>query len=102
MDAFLDSNQEEAAPTDRKRIIIKHIKIKRATRTCLYNIDEWMDEDDIKDLKKTVQKKLATSSQIVTDDDGYALTFNGDHTLTIRDLVIKNSGGSLTTDSFED
>lgn len=102
MNGFLDANHgKDESFTERKKIVIKHIKIKRATRTCLYNINEWIDEDLIKDLKKSIQKKLATSSQIVEDDDGYALTFNGDHTQCIRDLMIKHSNGKLTSEAFD-
>lgn len=102
MDNFLNTtedNKEEIQ--EQKKIVIKHRKIKRATRTFLYNIDSWMSPDNIKILKKHVQKKLATSSQVITDDEGVALTFNGDHSLVIKELVIKYSGNQLTKESFE-
>ena len=107
MNAFLDSecNRPESNTTnttiDRKKITIKHIKIKRATRTCLYHIDQWLKDEDIKKIKKNVQKKLATSSQIVNDEFGYALTFNGDHTIVIKDLIIEMSNSLLNVDYFE-
>lgn len=104
MDDFLDSNNidnSEKTPVDRKRIVIRHRKIKRVTRTFLYNIDHWLGDDAIAQLAKQVKKKLATSSQVVTDEEGTALTFNGDHTQVILDLIIKYSNGSLTEESFE-
>ena len=104
MDNFLDANEEnenENEIKDQKKIVIKHRKIKRSTRTFLYNIDNWMGPAEIKGAKKLVQKKLATSSQVVEDDEGVALTFNGDHSLVIKELMIQYSDGVLTEDSFE-
>ena len=102
MDDFLNDNTErDDGIQEKKKIVIKHRRIKRATRTYLYNIDHWMEKDDITALKKQVQKKLATSSQVVTDDEGCALTFNGDHTSVIKDMVISNSSGKLTKAMFE-
>jgi translation initiation factor 1 (eIF-1/SUI1) len=101
MDDFLDNNTENNDEIqEQKKIVIKHRKIKRATRTFLYNIDHWLEPADIKPISKAIKKKLATSSQVITDDDGCALTFNGDHTLVIKDLMLKYSKGLLTEDSF--
>ena len=91
MNDFLDANTEQTDDLkEQKKIVIKHRKIKRATRTFLYNIDDWLDlnSDEIKDMIKSVKKKLGTSSQIVTDDEGTALTFNGDHTQEIRQMML--------------
>ena len=101
MDDFLNShidNPEEFQ--EQQKIVIKHRKIKRATRTFLYNIDHWIETDDIKDIIKPIKKKLATSSQVITDQEGTALTFNGDHTQTIKEIMIKYSHGKITEDSF--
>lgn len=101
MDEFLTNNTESTKEfTDRKPIVLKHHKIKKATRTFLYNIKDWMSDIDIKSMEKIIKKKLATSSQIVTDDEGTALTFNGNHMLCIKDIAIKYSDGLLTGDSF--
>jgi len=100
------TNQSIAASTsgtgtiDKSKIIIKHRKIKKATRTYLYNINQWITEDQIKDIAQQLKKKLATSGQIIEDEEGYALTFNGDHMLIIKDAVIGASRGSLTQKCF--
>lgn len=100
MDDFLDAH---AAQTDdfqeQKKIVIKHRKIKRATRTFLYNINDWLQPDEIKVVSKKIKKKLGTSSQIITDTEGTALTFNGDHTQEIRQLMLENCD-NLTSKSF--
>jgi uncharacterized Zn ribbon protein len=102
MNNLLDATEEnEDILKEQKKIIIKHRKIKRSTRTYLYNIDNWMDASELKLIKKPIQKKLATSAQVITDDEGVALTFNGDHTLIIKELIIKYSGGKVTEESFE-
>ena len=89
-----------AGTMDKSKIIIKHRKIKKATRTYLYNINQWITEDQIKDIAQQLKKKLATSGQIIEDEEGYALTFNGDHMLIIKDAVIEASKGNLTQKCF--
>ena len=86
---------------ERKKIVIKHRKIKKATRTFIYNIDQWISSTDLANLSKKIKKGLATSSQIITDEEGVALTFNGDHTLIIKNLLIDYSDGKITAESFE-
>jgi translation initiation factor 1 (eIF-1/SUI1) len=89
-----------AGTMDKSKIIIKHRKIKKATRTYLYNINQWITEDQIKDISQQLKKKLATSGQIIEDEEGYALTFNGDHMQIIKDAVIGASRGCLTQKCF--
>lgn len=100
MDNFLDSNKGKADELqEKKQIVIKHRKIKKATRTFLYNVDHWLSDDDIKSVQTKLKKKLGTSSQIVEDDEGKALTFNGDHTQEIKDLMIEATN-KLNVKSF--
>lgn len=90
----------EQQNTEKKKILIKHRKIKKATRTYLYNIDHWATENQIKDIEKQLKKKLATSAQIIKDEDGYALTFNGDHTKIIKGYVMEASKGAISQNCF--
>lgn len=100
MDDFLDAHAEQTDDfQEQKKIVIKHRKIKRATRTFLYNINDWLQPDEIKVVSKKIKKKLGTSSQIITDNEGTALTFNGDHTQEIRQLMLENCD-NLTSKSF--
>jgi translation initiation factor 1 (eIF-1/SUI1) len=100
MDDFLDAHTEQTDDLqEQKKIVIKHRKIKRATRTFLYNIDHWLEPDDIKVVAKKVKRKLGTSSQVITDDEGTALTFNGDHTQEIRQLML-DACDQLSAKSF--
>jgi len=100
MDTFLDDHADKTDDyQEQKKIVIKHRKIKKATRTYLYNITDWLDSDDIKTVAKTVKQKLGTSSQVITDDEGTALTFNGDHTQEIQQLMLK-ACNKLSPSSF--
>ena len=96
------SNLENNAQNllDKQKICIKHIKIKRSTRTCLHNIDQWLTESEINDLKKKAQKKLATSSQVIKDEKGLVLTFNGDHTMVIKNIAL-NCCSNLKSECFD-
>jgi translation initiation factor 1 (eIF-1/SUI1) len=100
MDDFLDANVDKNDDfQEQKKIVIKHRKIKRATRTFLYNIEDWLETDEIKTVSKKIKKKLGTSSQTITDDEGTALTFNGDHTDEIKSMMIEYSD-KLSNKSF--
>lgn len=100
MDDFLNANSnKDNTFQEKKKISIKHRKIKRATRTFLYNIDHWLNNQEIKEAQKKLKKKLGTSSQILKDEEGTALTFNGDHTQEIQQMMIEISN-KLDTKSF--
>ena len=109
MDEFYEntcsnSNTNTTEVEEQKLIEVKHRKIKRATRTYLYHIDHWLTQEELTKVGKEVKKKLATSSQVINDEDGMALTFNGDHTQNIKSIIIQyasqHANGKITKNSF--
>ena len=91
---------EIVAIIEKRKIKITHRRIKRATRTFLYHITDWISLETVNALKKTVQRKLGCSAQVVTDEEGTALTFNGNHVIDIQKIVIEHSKGELNNECF--
>jgi translation initiation factor 1 (eIF-1/SUI1) len=74
-----------------RRIKLRFIKEKRASRTYIDGLDKFFDTNFIKDMVKEIQKKLSTGYNSLTDIDGKNTShgFNGEHKERIRKILVE-------------
>jgi translation initiation factor 1 (eIF-1/SUI1) len=85
----MDSQQDILNSIDR-RIKLRFIKEKKASRTYIEGLEKFFDEETIKTLTKVIQKNLSTGYTAKTDDNNVVIGhgYNGDHKERIKQFLI--------------
>lgn len=83
--SFIDSNENQFAEID-KKIHIQFKPVKRASKTFIFGLKQFLDDETIIKFCKVMKKQLGTNSEQNLVDDVCA--FNGDHRKKIRESLI--------------
>jgi translation initiation factor 1 (eIF-1/SUI1) len=85
-------NQEDLLNLIDRRIKLRFIKEKKASRTYIEGLDKFFEIDKIKTMVKTIQKKLSTGYNSNSDEDGNIIShgFNGDHKERIKKFLVED------------
>ncbi len=74
-----------------KKITIRCKKIKGKNKTCVYNLDKFMEQDKVEEFLKKIKKKLGCGGLITEDDDNITnIEFMGDHRNTIKEILVND------------
>lgn len=86
----MESQQDLLNLIDR-RIKLRFLKEKKASRTYIEGLDKFFNECCIKDMIKKIQKKLSTGYNANLDASGNIVShgFNGDHKERIKKILIE-------------
>jgi translation initiation factor 1 (eIF-1/SUI1) len=72
-----------------KKIVLRFKKLKGKNKTCVYNLDKFMEQPKVEDFLKKIKKKLGCGGVITEDDDKIPnIEFMGDHRVIIKEILI--------------
>ena len=86
----MESQQDLLNLIDR-RIKLRFLKEKKASRTYIEGLDKFFETNSIKEMVKKIQKKLSTGYNSLSDTEGNITShgFNGDHKERIKKILIE-------------
>ena len=87
----MESQQDILNLIDR-RIKLRFMKEKRASRTYIEGLEKFFDEEKIKIMTKVIQKKLSTGYTTKSDENNIVLGhgYNGDHKERIKKYLVED------------
>jgi translation initiation factor 1 (eIF-1/SUI1) len=83
--------QEDLLNLIDRRIKLRFIKEKKASRTYIEGLDKFFETTVIKEIVKKIQKKLSTGYNSISDTEENIIAhgFNGEHKERIRKILVE-------------
>jgi translation initiation factor 1 (eIF-1/SUI1) len=84
-------SQEDLLNLIDRRIKLRFLKEKKASRTYIEGLDKFFEPTFIKEMVKKIQKKLSTGYNSNSDEAGNIIShgFNGDHKERLKKILIE-------------